>query len=110
MVYRYNNAAYARWLKCPLAQITAVYAQVLPHLERALAGDRSHFEITAEHDHSSKFLRGSYVPKLDEHGTIVGVFGLIQDQTALKLAEDQLRRMADSTPSPALPIVPACTT
>lgn len=104
-VYRYNNAAYAQWLKRPLAQITdhavcevhgeTIYAQILPHLERTLAGDRSHFEINAEHDGSSKFLRGSYVPKLDEHGKVVGVFGLIQDQTALKLAEDQLRRMAE---------------
>lgn len=104
-VYRYNNAVYERATGKPLAEITgrpireiigeAVYAQTLPHLERALAGHRTQFELRQERDDGPRFLRGTYQPKRDEHGEIVGLFGMLLDQTELKQAEDQLRVMAE---------------
>ena len=104
-VYRYNNAVYERATGKPLAEITGrpireiigevVYAQTLPHLERALAGHRTQFELRQERDDGPRFLRGTYQPKRDEHGEIVGLFGMLLDQTELKQAEDQLRVMAE---------------
>ena len=104
-VYRFNNAAYERATGKPLAEITgrpireiigeAVYAQTLPHLERALAGHRTQFEFRQERDDGLRFLRGTYQPKRDEAGSVVGVFGMLLDQTELKQAEDQLRVMAE---------------
>ncbi|MBK6726741.1 MAG: diguanylate cyclase [Xanthomonadales bacterium] len=104
-VYRFNSAEYERALGKPLAMITdhsvrevhgdAVYAQVRPHLERALAGERSNFELVLPSAGGARFLRGTYVPKRDDDGSVVGVFGLILDQTELKQAEDRLRQMAE---------------
>lgn len=104
-VYRYNNAVYERATGKPLSEITGhavreilgdvAYAQIAPHLERALAGHRTQFELRQERDDGPRFLRGTYQPKRDEDGTVVGVFGMILDQTELKKAEDQLRVMAE---------------
>ncbi len=104
-IYRFNNAEYERLFGRPLSLITnhavrdvhgeAVYAQVQPHLERALAGERSSFELALPTAHGERFLRGTYVPKRDEDGSVVGVFGLVLDQTELKQAEDRLRQMAE---------------
>jgi diguanylate cyclase (GGDEF)-like protein/PAS domain S-box-containing protein len=104
-VYRFNNAAYVRATGRPLLDITgqhvrdvlgvAAYAQVAPHLERALAGHRTQFELHQDVANGSRFLRGTYQPKRDDEGVVVGVFGMILDQTELKQAEDQLRVMAE---------------
>ena len=104
-IYRFNSAEYERVLGRPLSQITdhpvrevhgeAVYAQVRPHLERALGGERSSFELALQTARGQRFLRGTYVPKRDDAGCVVGVFGLILDQTELKQAEDRLRQMAE---------------
>jgi diguanylate cyclase (GGDEF)-like protein/PAS domain S-box-containing protein len=104
-VYRFNNAVYERVTGKPLAEITGrpireiigeeVYAQTVPHLERALAGHRTQFEFRQERDDGPRFLRGTYQPKRDEAGHVVGVFGMLLDQTELKQAEDQLRVMAE---------------
>lgn len=104
-IYRFNNAAYERAIGRPLADITgrsvreilgdAAYAQVAPQLERALAGERAQFELQQDSPDGARFLRGTYVPKRDESGAIVGVFGMVIDQTELKHAEDQLRMMAE---------------
>lgn len=104
-VYRFNNAAYERATGRPLSEITgqhveevlgaAAYAQIAPHLARALDGHRTQFELRQERPEGPRFLRGSYQPKRDDDGTVVGVFGMILDQTELKQTEDQLRVMAE---------------
>ncbi len=104
-IYLFNNAAYERAIGKSLAEITGrpvreilgeqVYAQVLPHLDRALAGHRTQFELRQDRADGPRFLRGSYQPKCADDGTVVGVFGMILDQTELKQAEDQLRVMAE---------------
>ena len=104
-VYRFNNAAYERATGRPLSEITgqhvaevlgaAMYAQIEPHLARALDGHRTQFELRQERPEGPRFLRGSYQPKRDDGGAVVGVFGMILDQTELKQAEDQLRVMAE---------------
>jgi diguanylate cyclase (GGDEF)-like protein/PAS domain S-box-containing protein len=102
--YRYNNAAYELWLELPIDQVTGrsvrsvhgeeSYALIEPHLDRALRGERQKFEIDVVHRGEPRHLRGTYVPEFDAEKRVVGVFGLTQDATSLKLAEDQLQFMA----------------
>ena len=103
-VYRYNNAAYERWLLKPLSEITGhtvrevhgeeVFRAAEPYLDRALAGEQVHFETGFQRDGERRYLRGEYVPDIGPDGDVRGVYGLAQDITALKIAEDQLRYMA----------------
>jgi diguanylate cyclase (GGDEF)-like protein/PAS domain S-box-containing protein len=103
-VYRYNNAAYERWLLKPLSEITGrtvrevhgedVFAAAEPYLDRALAGEQVSFETAFVRAGERRFLRGEYVPDVGPDGIVRGVYGLAQDITALKIAEDQLRYMA----------------
>ena len=103
-VYRYNNAAYEYWLQRPLSEITghsllavhgsAIAREADPWLERALAGHRVRFETTVTRDGRPRHVRGEFVPDRNAAGEVAGVYGMAQDITELKLAEDQLRYMA----------------
>lgn len=104
LVYRYNNAAYERWLQRPLSEITGrpvrevhgelAWCNAEPSLQRALGGEHTLFESQFELHGQLRHLRGEYVPHVGEDGRVLGAYGLAQDITALKLAEDRLRHMA----------------
>lgn len=104
-IYRFNNAAYSQSTGKALQDITghplreihgeALYEQIRPNLERALSGEANQFELEQHAATGPRYLRGNYVPKRDESGKVIGVFGLILDQTELKLAEHKLREMAE---------------
>ncbi|MCB1590170.1 MAG: PAS domain-containing protein, partial [Xanthomonadales bacterium] len=99
-LFRYNNKVYQDWLRMPLEQITdrsvadvygaEVYRAIEPHLEAALGGQRSTFEIELQ----GRIYRATYVPDVDGQGDVAGAYGLIHDITRLKRVERDLRHAA----------------
>jgi diguanylate cyclase (GGDEF)-like protein/PAS domain S-box-containing protein len=102
--FRFNNLAWADWLIQPLDDVQGrrvdeshapgVYALFAPYLERALAGERLTFEVAVPRAGEVRHLRGTYVPDLRHDGSVAGTYGVVSDITDLKLAEAQLRHIA----------------
>jgi diguanylate cyclase (GGDEF)-like protein/PAS domain S-box-containing protein len=102
--YRFNNRYYETWLSRPLAEITgrrvddvlgpAAYANVAPNLDRAFRGERVDFDVEVPGPAGSRFVRGSYIPHLDDGGQVIGVYTSSTDITPLKVVERQLERLA----------------
>jgi diguanylate cyclase (GGDEF)-like protein/PAS domain S-box-containing protein len=82
------------------------YALLQPHLEAALAGERQHFERINTVDGRSLTLLTDYIPDLDTHGTVIGLFAMAIDISELKavqrahaLDEARLRAITDHIPA-----------
>ena len=115
--FRFANRSYERWFERPLGDIVGrtlselmnpgIYAQRLPHIERALGGERQEYEAAFPHGSGVRHALMLHVPDIDEHGGTRGFYTLIQDVTeqhrALEVAresEARFRRIADSAPVP----------
>ncbi len=70
-----------------------VYAQSRQYIREALGGQTAHFEREVWRDNALRHERVSYIPDIDGQGEIAGYFGLVEDITALKLVETQLRQL-----------------
>ncbi len=100
--YRFANAEYRSWFDTGPEGVTGkhvrevlgetVAAQVMPHVQRALAGEDVRFETQAQYRHGSRWIDAHYVPHRDEHGQVLGLFVLVLDITDRKSAEAQLAR------------------
>jgi diguanylate cyclase (GGDEF)-like protein/PAS domain S-box-containing protein len=111
--YRFNNRYYETWLKRPLAEITgrpvedvlgpAAYANVAPNLDRAFQGERVDFDVEVPGPAGTRFVRGSYIPHVDEAGDVIGVYASSTDITPLKEVERQLERLAQKDSLTGLP-------
>ncbi|MDZ7938624.1 MAG: PAS domain-containing protein [Rhodoferax sp.] len=82
------------------------YAVLQPYLEAALAGERQHYERLNTSDGESQTLLVDYIPDLDAHGTVLGVFALAVDISELKTVqhayaqgEARLRAITDHIPA-----------
>ena len=101
--FRFNNRAYERWVGRPVSEITNrhlrdVYGDEIyqlrlkPAVEDAMKGVRTNFEVTfSGYDGKLHHTRGKYVPHHDESGQVIGVYGLIVDETRLKVAQSELQ-------------------
>jgi diguanylate cyclase len=106
--YTLVNEAYLQWdhrsqreiVGRSVAQVhgAAAYALLGPELERALAGHTAHFEVELQRGDEVRAMQVTYVPDLDEAGTVRGVFSLKVDVTALRRAEQKLRAVMDASP------------
>jgi diguanylate cyclase (GGDEF)-like protein/PAS domain S-box-containing protein len=75
---------------------TAMFKQNEVHIRAVLAGEKQHFErIRTKADGSIGYSLVNYIPDINVHGEVIGFFTLINDFTALKKAEDDLR-LADN--------------
>jgi two-component system NtrC family sensor kinase len=100
---RFVNQQYATWFLRPLGDILgkslrelvgeATYRLYLPHIQAVLSGQRVSFE------HEEPLPQGKtrwghvhLVPDLREAGNVRGFFVLVQNITALKQAEEQVRQ------------------
>ncbi|MEO9136366.1 MAG: PAS domain-containing protein [Casimicrobiaceae bacterium] len=111
--YRFNSRYYETWLDRPLSEITGqpvseilgslAYATVGPNLDRAFAGERVDFDVEVQRPSGARFLRGSYIPDIDESGVVIGVYTSSTDITPLKEVERQLERLAQKDTLTGLP-------
>lgn len=71
-----------------------LYPLLKPHLDRALAGEPSTFEYGAEYGGRQLYFQTTYLPDTTTHGEPNGIYALTTDITRIKLAEQQLARLA----------------
>ncbi|MEO1126956.1 MAG: PAS domain S-box protein [Cyanobacteria bacterium J06639_16] len=96
--YCFNNQTYEDWFKVPIADLrgryvwevmgSEYYAQVQPHIDKALLGQRVSFEaeITIP-DGRSRYLLATYIPEVNDQGKVKGFFGLTNDISDRKATE-----------------------
>jgi PAS domain S-box-containing protein len=103
--FRYNNRAYDAWVGRPHGELRGThvrealgekaYAEVLPHMQAALAGREAHFERELEYpDGARRHVSVSYIPDFDEGGAVRGFVSSVRDFTKRKRAEDSIRFQA----------------
>ena len=71
-----------------------IYAVLKPYIERTLAGEEVEFErsfVGADGEISTRLLR--YIPQRNDAGEVVGFFGLREDITERRRAEEKIRRL-----------------
>ena len=101
--YRFANRAYTEWFKVSRDQVvgqhmskvlgTAAYEAVLPHVEKALAGEGCTFQGTVPYGTGSRFVSARYIPETDAStGEVVGFHAFVEDISERKAAEEVLRR------------------
>ncbi|MGY4830692.1 diguanylate cyclase domain-containing protein [Sphaerotilaceae bacterium SBD11-9] len=79
------------------------YAPRKPLLARALAGERTEFEMATSAEGFTRHTHTTYLPDTSESGEVRGVYALAVDVTAMKTAEEQLLRMARTDTLTGLP-------
>jgi PAS domain S-box-containing protein len=98
--YRFANAKYGEWFKTDAPEgrhISEVigadaFAMVKPHLERALQGEATRFEMLLPYDDSTpRHVQVTYMPDQQADGSIGGVVATIQDISAQKRDEEAQR-------------------
>ena len=112
--YTFANANYVSWFSLPESPVgktvaevfgESVFAGVRARIDAALAGNDVVFDLTNTVAGAAEFMQVHYVPDRDEHGTVVGVYGLVTDRTEQQLArerieasERKLRAVTDNLP------------
>ena len=116
-VFRFVNKPYEAWFARPLHEIIgrkardvlgeAMYEARRPYLERAMAGERLVYEVVFDRPDGPVITEIIHIPHRDESGRVLGMYGIVQDITARKLAERALveseqrfRSIANSAPVP----------
>jgi len=75
-----------------------VYAQSRDFMRQALSGKAVLFERTVSLGASVRYERVSYIPDIDQDGVVSGYFSLVEDITALKQVEAELRKLVRVDP------------
>ncbi len=103
--YGFCNKTFENWtrvsqkqaLRQPVAQVlgTEKYEARRVNIERALAGERVEYELaTPGGDGIVRQLHTTYVPDIGADGTVLGIYTISVDVTALHTAQRQLEQMA----------------
>ena len=113
--YTFANANYVSWFALPGSPVgktvadvfgEQVFAGVRRRIDEALAGNEVVFDLTNTVPGAAEYMRVHYVPDRDEHGEVIGVYGLVTDRTEqqragerIEASERQLRTVTDNMPS-----------
>jgi PAS domain S-box-containing protein len=100
--YQFVNLAYEAWFGRSRSDLQGrkvvdvmgaeAYAQVRHYLDQALAGGRVSFESHMVYrDVGPRDIQAHFVPRVDGHGAVIGVFALVSDITERVAAEAALR-------------------
>jgi two-component system, chemotaxis family, CheB/CheR fusion protein len=109
--YRFNNLAYERWFGVPRESLVgrqvrdllgeATYEKALPHIERALAGERASYEAELSHHIAgTRVVRAEYVPDRDANGRVRGYFSVkhdISEERAIAESLAEAKRSAEQS-------------
>jgi PAS domain S-box-containing protein len=116
-IFRFINKPYESWFERPLSQIIghdvrdvmgpAMYEVRRPFIERALAGESLSYEADFPRSGGTAQTEIVHVPHRDQAGRTLGLYTVVMDITARKLAErvlseseERFRSIADSAPVP----------
>jgi PAS domain S-box-containing protein len=116
-IFRFINKPYESWFERPLSQILgrhvrevmgpAMYEVRQPFIERALAGESLSYEADFPRSAGTVQTEIVHVPHRDQAGRVLGLYTVVMDITARKLAEtvlseseERFRSIADSAPVP----------
>ena len=113
--FRFANKTYQDWFGVEPEQLIglslreyygdAVWAQIEPHMQAALAGREVTYERQSIGPNGPRHVQATLVPERDERGEVMGLYTLIGDITphreaeqALQQSEARLRTVADALP------------
>lgn len=101
---RFCNDTFKQWFGTPASAVLGLpvaqalgpqlMAQVGDALARAARGERVELEHTARSRRGLLHLHATYVPHLADDGSVIGVYTLSTDVTALKESQQRLNRLA----------------
>ena len=102
--YRMVNHRYEEWFERPRAEIIGkhlrdihtetAYREMLPHVQKALAGEEVRYERLLEDAHGNMhWLENRYVPHLGDDGAVLGFCVLVFDVSERKRADDEIRTL-----------------
>ncbi|PZO55290.1 MAG: diguanylate cyclase, partial [Phormidesmis priestleyi] len=102
--YRFNNRAYEEWFGCSASEIygksilemmgEADYQKIFPYIQRVLAGEMVTYESEfSSHAGDVRFLRATYVPRMNSKGVIDGFVAMISDVSDRKKNEAEKEQL-----------------
>ncbi|MBV9835657.1 MAG: PAS domain-containing protein, partial [Alphaproteobacteria bacterium] len=105
--YRFTNRPYQQALNLSAQQTegrTSLevigaerYGRLKPYIDGVLAGQEQHFEIEfPTNDVNIEIAAGTYIPHVDQSGSVMGFFLLYQDITQARKAEAELRQSKEN--------------
>jgi PAS domain S-box-containing protein len=106
--YVFNSKSYEDWFGQARGELTGrlveevvgaeAYADIGPHLDRALAGEVVEYEAQLPYaEGGSRWVEARYVPDRNPAGEVVGLFATVLDVTAHKQLEIERSLLADVT-------------
>ena len=104
--YVFNSRGYGDWFGHPADEMagrtieevvgTEAYADIRPHLDRALAGEVVEYEaLLPFQDGGARWVEAKYVPDRNPSGEVVGLFATVLDITAHKQLDIERALLAE---------------
>ena len=101
--FTFNNKAYEEWLGIPLEDIEgqhvkdivgeSAYREMQPYLRAALGGNKtSHEGVVTYNDNQARHINATYIPDIDDSGTVKGLFSLTNDISERINTEEEKKR------------------
>ena len=100
--YRFNNLSYQEWFGRARESFTGkhvreimgdeVYADILPGIKQALAGELAIFKGHIHHNGGKRFVNSVYIPSRDSNNVVVGFLVVINDLSDSQQAFEELQK------------------